>query len=292
MDVSAATTLDYDFSGQDANLTQASVGAYFSSDTSTPTDLSNDGPGSNGDYQQDAMWSHDNDEEEIIRIEYEKSKVPFIRRKDEVLNLQQNTLKMVVEPQKYTQGTMIHLRYAKVNEDPMEDPPRDKQVTEYMTADAAPLVADDAAGRRRGRPEHLAFPLMGKVQEIELGGLSKGWYLVCGEAVRTDDNVVLERDCLWARIFAQVQEEGRSKDFAIYIVIIVLMAVVSAAVIIGVAMAIYLRIKRERRKRIDKEMQDRVEAKARHERELSEKELQFKDVYIDPDEPYQERCIM
>ena len=39
---------------------------------------------------------------------------------------------------------------------------------------------------------------------------------------------------------------------AIYIVIIVLMAVVSAAVIIGVAMAIYLRIKRDRRKRIDK----------------------------------------
>ena len=107
MDVSAATTLDYDFSGQDANLTQLSVGAYFSSDTSTPTDLSNDGPGSNGDYQQDAMWSHDNEEEEIIRIEYEKSKVPFIRRKDEVLNLQQNTLKMVVEPQKYTQGTMV-----------------------------------------------------------------------------------------------------------------------------------------------------------------------------------------
>ena len=53
------------------------------------------------------MWAHDDEEdEEIIRIEYEK-KVPFIRRKDEVLNLQQNTLKMVVEPQKYTQGTMV-----------------------------------------------------------------------------------------------------------------------------------------------------------------------------------------
>ena len=87
----------------------------------------------------------------------------------------------------------------------MEDPPRDKKVTEYMAA--APSV-DDAARR----PEHLAFPLMGKVQEIELGGLSKGWYLVCGEAVRTDDNVVLERDCLWARIF-EVQEEGRSNGF-------------------------------------------------------------------------------
>ena len=89
---------------------------YFSSDTdtSTPTDISNDGSGSNGDYQQDAMWSHDyghNDNEEIIRIEYE-NKVPFIRRKDEVLNLQQNTLKMVVEPQKYTQGTMVRaLKY-------------------------------------------------------------------------------------------------------------------------------------------------------------------------------------
>ena len=107
--LSTATTLDYDLSSQDADLTQASVGAYFSSDTSTPTDLSNDGSsGSNGDYQQDAMWSHDygHNEEEIIRIEYE-NKVPFIRRKDEVLNLQQNTLKMVVEPQKYTQGTMV-----------------------------------------------------------------------------------------------------------------------------------------------------------------------------------------
>ena len=32
-------------------------------------------------------------------------------------------------------------------------------------------------------------------------------------------------------------------------------------------------------------MQERVEKKARRERELMEKELQFKDVYIDPDEP-------
>ena len=102
----------------------------------------------------------------------------------------------------------IHLRYAKVNEDPMEDPPRDKEVTEYMRA--APTIND--AGHR---PEHLAFPLMGKVQEIELGGLSKGWYLVCGEAVRTNDNVVLERDCLWARIF-EVQEDGRSSGFGEY----------------------------------------------------------------------------
>ena len=92
----------------------------------------------------------------------------------------------------------------------MEDPPRDDQVTEYMTA--APSASVDEASRR---PEHLAFPLMGKVQEIELGGLSKGWYLVCGEAVRTDDNVVLERDCLWARIF-EVQEEGRSSGFGEY----------------------------------------------------------------------------
>ena len=105
---SIATTLDYDFPGQDSDLTQASVGAYFSPDTSTPTDLHNDGPGGNGDYQQDAMWSHDygHGDQEIIRIEY-NNKVPFIRRKDEVLNLQQNTLKMVVEPQKYTQGTMV-----------------------------------------------------------------------------------------------------------------------------------------------------------------------------------------
>ena len=118
MEVSTATTIDYDFSSRDADLTQASVGAYFSSDTSTPTDISNDGSGSNGDYQQDAMWSHDyghNDNEEIIRIEYE-NKVPFIRRKDEVLNLQQNTLKMVVEPQKYTQGTMVRaLNYLLMN---------------------------------------------------------------------------------------------------------------------------------------------------------------------------------
>ena len=35
----------------------------------------------------------------------------------------------------------------------------------------------------------------------------------------------------------------------------------------------------------NREMQERVEKKARHERELMEKELQFKDVYIDPDEP-------
>ena len=114
MRVPTATTLDYDY----VDLTQASVGAYFSSpDTSTiPTlgpqwDLKAHGDHGVRDYQQDAMWAHDEDEEEdeIIRIEYEK-KVPFIRRKDEVLNLQQNTLKMVVEPQKYTQGTMVRER--------------------------------------------------------------------------------------------------------------------------------------------------------------------------------------
>ena len=90
----------------------------------------------------------------------------------------------------------------------MEDPPRDKDVREYMTA-SAPSTASDAAIRR---PEHLAFPLLQKAQEIELGGLSKGWYLVCGEAVRTDDNTVLERDCLWARIF-EAREEGRDDSF-------------------------------------------------------------------------------
>ena len=79
-----------------------------------PADLpgDEDDPASNGDYQQDAMWPHDygGHNEEIIRIEYEK-KVPFIRRKDEVLNLQENTLKMVVEPQKYTQGTMVRTKH-------------------------------------------------------------------------------------------------------------------------------------------------------------------------------------
>ncbi len=34
-----------------------------------------------------------------------------------------------------------------------------------------------------------------------------------------------------------------------------------------------------------REMQDRVERKARAERELMEKEIQFKEVYFDPDEP-------
>ena len=160
----------------------------------------------------------------------------------------------------------------------MEDPPRDKEVTDYMSAapSAASVVNDNGGGgggAARRRTEHLAFPLMGKVQEIELGGLSKGWYLVCGEAVRTDDNVVLERDCLWARIF-EVQEEGRGSNgfgecnaavlapkiclnskqtlSVMHVGIIVLMAVASAAVIVGVACAIYARIKRERRKRIDK----------------------------------------
>jgi hypothetical protein len=32
-------------------------------------------------------------------------------------------------------------------------------------------------------------------------------------------------------------------------------------------------------------MQDRVERKARIEREIQEKELQFKEVYFDPEEP-------
>ena len=104
----------------------------------------------------------------------------------------------------YLKPLQIHLKYAKVNEDPMEDPPRDRMFD--MTA--APS-ATDAAIRR---PEHLAFPLVQERQEIELGGLSKGWYLVCGEAVRTDDNTVLERDCLWARIF-EAREEGRDDSF-------------------------------------------------------------------------------
>jgi hypothetical protein len=87
----------------------------------------------------------------------------------------------------------INVRYEKVKDDPMEEPPTDEM--EMSAMDQGDIA----------HPDVIAFPLMAKVQEIELVGLSKGWYLVCGEAVRSD--VVLEKDCLWARIF-EAEESG------------------------------------------------------------------------------------
>lgn len=78
------------------------------------------------------------------------------------------------------------MKYEKVHEDPMEEQP-DFDANVVMTED------------KMSQPNEVAFPLMAEVQEIELGGLSKGWYIVCGEAVRSQ--VVLEKDCMWARIF-------------------------------------------------------------------------------------------
>ena len=61
-------------------------------------------------------------------------------------------------------------------------------------------------------PEIIAFPLESDVQEIELENLAKGWYLVCGEAVKKD--VVLERQCFWAKILkepASTDNTGETK---------------------------------------------------------------------------------
>ncbi len=129
--------------------------------------------------------------------------------------------------------------------------------------------ADDAAMTQDGavRPKEVAFPLMADVQEIELGGLSKGWYIVCGEAVRSE--VVLEKDCMWARIFDIEESNGggmgenlieqrifNNSGFTyipvMHISIILVIAIVSAALVVGLAYGIYAKVHSDRRKRLDK----------------------------------------
>lgn len=55
---------------------------------------------------------------------------------------------------------------------------------------------------RRGEvsPEQrvVAFPLQAEVHEIRLEDLGRGWYHVCGEAVRAGS--VLEKGCFWANV--------------------------------------------------------------------------------------------
>lgn len=69
--------------------------------------------GSGVDYQQDPSWNptQEQDHHEVFNIEYENKKVPFIRRKNGVLNLQESTITMVVEPQKYTDQTMVRSQF-------------------------------------------------------------------------------------------------------------------------------------------------------------------------------------
>ena len=59
-----------------------------------------------GDYQQDASWDPSQDEpEEIIQIEEED--IPFIQQKTGVTNLKQNSMMVLIRPQKVTRDTMV-----------------------------------------------------------------------------------------------------------------------------------------------------------------------------------------
>ena len=57
------------------------------------------------EYQQDASWDPAQDEEEIIQIEEED--IPFIQQKTGVTNLKQNSMMVLIRPQKVTRDTMV-----------------------------------------------------------------------------------------------------------------------------------------------------------------------------------------
>ena len=112
----------------------------------------------------------------------------------------------------------------------------------------------------------IKFPLQQEMHEIPLENLSEGWYVVCGEAVKS--NVVLERECFKARVF-RVPDQDSSKRrnhkyYFSYIVnnifnflgllhvgVIIVIALVGVVLLLIFLYAIHVKIHRDRRKRID-----------------------------------------
>ena len=86
----------------------------------------------------------------------------------------------------------MYLRYERVSDNPMEELAYEQEVEEDNPASDGDVIA---------------FPLRQEEHEVELENLSEGWYLICGEAVRSQ--VVLEKDCIRARIFKYQDKTGK-----------------------------------------------------------------------------------
>ncbi len=59
-------------------------------------------------------------------------------------------------------------------------------------------------------PLSIAFPLKQEQHEVRLENLEEGVYLICAEAIRSPDNVILEKECFYATVIHVSDNSGKS----------------------------------------------------------------------------------
>jgi len=180
-----------------------------------------------------------------------------------LMKIQPHSMQLLIKPSKYYPNTKVKLMYERA---------------------------------RHSRPpllQHLDDPvteivyLTKEYQEYELSNLPIGKYIVCGEA--QSDGQSFQTNC-----FETVINKLDNNQLQVGVI-----AVITIALLIVFAVVVYAvfhKVVVSKRKRKERELQEKVDKFARKEKERNEKQLLESPViavtYPDPNEPYEERCIM
>jgi len=180
-----------------------------------------------------------------------------------LMKIKPHSMKLLIKPSKFYPNTKVRLMYERV---------------------------------RRTRPPlltHLDNPvkeivnLYKEYQEHELSNLPIGKYIVCGDA--QIHGQVFQTNC-----FETVIDKLDNNQLQVGVI-----AVIAVALLIVFAVVVYAvfhKVVVSKRKRKERELQEKVDQFARREKERHEKQLLESPViavtYPDPNEPYEERCIM
>uniref|UniRef100_A0A0K2TXM8 Uncharacterized protein n=1 Tax=Lepeophtheirus salmonis TaxID=72036 RepID=A0A0K2TXM8_LEPSM len=223
-------------------------------------------------YQNDAHWDVSMDDMDFTdyeeSVQKEKSRLNNVQLMDGGV---QDSMTIVLTPIKYVSDAMVHIKYKRISKDP----------TEEMSKESS----DTSDPGRLEMSHDVSFPLLNEENKRNLDNLPEGWYYVCAEVTKFDK--MLEQECFRARIF----EKASVAPLPTGIIVLIVLGMVSIALLC--LYIIYNKLQNSRRKKKDKEMQDRVQKMAQKEKELNEQNKPaFHHIYVDPDEPYEERCIM
>eukprot|EP00092_Neocalanus_flemingeri_P013347 GFUD01014391.1.p1 GENE.GFUD01014391.1~~GFUD01014391.1.p1 ORF type:complete len:795 (-),score=178.71 GFUD01014391.1:57-2441(-) len=180
-----------------------------------------------------------------------------------LMKIKPHSMKLLIKPSKFYPNTKVRLMYERV---------------------------------RRTRPpllHHLDNPvkeivnLYKEYQEHELSNLPIGKYIVCGDA--QINGQVFQTNC-----FETVIDKLDNNQLQVGVI-----AVIAVALLIVFAVVVYAVFHKtvlSKRKRKERELQEKVDQFARREKERHEKQLLESPViavtYPDPNEPFEERCIM
>ncbi|CAB4053880.1 unnamed protein product [Lepeophtheirus salmonis] len=206
--------------------------------------------------QNDAHWDVSMDDMDFTdyeeSVQKEKSRLNNVQLMDGGV---QDSMTIVLTPIKYVSDAMVHIKYKRISKDP----------TEEMSKESS----DTSDPGRLEMSHDVSFPLLNEENKRNLDNLPEGWYYVCAEVTKFDKITTAHwnhcTDCFG---------NGQHCTSLSYIII-------------------YNKLQNSRRKKKDKEMQDRVQKMAQKEKELNEQNKPaFHHIYVDPDEPYEERCIM